>query len=277
MVLQEYKPGFLVSEYIRVFRLVHYDYKADGFLPVKAYPPRPEHCLSFYARDFETVEYQNSGTKAGNLSSVVFGHPTEVSNRYVGNNFLLVQVVFKPGALFRLTGIPSHYLTNRYIDAETIFSKEIKRVTEKINECKTFRQMIEVVELFLIQEIRRKSYSSHSLDIATLQVFNSEFIPGVDDLAKSACQSTRNFERQFRHRMGVSPKYFLKVLRFENAFRMRNKNPNLDWFTIAIACGYYDYQHLAKDYRDLTGLTPNRFHEIDLKAPERLFGEADTY
>jgi AraC-like DNA-binding protein len=277
MVLQEYIPSLILSEHIRTFRLVHYEYKFDGSLPIKAYPPRPEHCLSFYARDFESVEYQYSGTKTGNLPNVLFGHQTELTNRSVGNNFLLIQVVFKPGGLYRLTGIPSNYLTNQYIDAQTVFSKEIKFVNDKINDCKTFLQMIAVVEAFLLNELKRNLCDIHPLDIATTNLFANDLIPSVDILAKNACQSTRHFERNFKHRMGISPKYFLKVLRFENAFRMKNLNPHLDWLTIAISCGYYDYQHLARDYKDLTGLTPNQFHEIDLKAPERLFGEADTY
>lgn len=277
MVLQEYKPGLLVSEYIRTFRLVHYEYQADGRLPAKAYPPRPEHCLSFYARDFETVEYQHSGIQSGNLSAVLFGQQTEVTNRLVGNHFLLIQVVFKPGALYRLTGIPSQYLTNQYIDAQTVFSREISRVNDQINDCSSYQQMIQVVEAFLVGEIRKKSGGIHPLDIATAGLFNSDAIPGVDALAKAACQSTRQFERLFKQRMGISPKYFLKVLRFENAFRMKNTHPQRDWLSIAIACGYYDYQHLVKDYRDLTGLSPNQFHAIDLNAPERLFGQADTY
>ena len=277
MVLQEYIPSLILSEHIRTFRLVHYEYKLDGSLPIKAYPPRPEQCLSFYARDFETVEYQNSGTKTGNLSTVLFGHQTEVTNRFVGNNFLLIQVVFKPGGLYRLTSIPSNYLTNQYVDAEAVFSKEIKLVNDKINDCKTFLQMIAVVENFLLNELKRKWTDVNALDIATMKLFTSEGIPSVDILAKNSCQSIRHFERNFMQRMGISPKYFLKVLRFENAFRMKNKNPQLDWLTIAVNCGYYDYQHLAKDYKDLTGRTPNQFHVLDSKAPERLFGEADTY
>lgn len=277
MVLQEYKPGLFVSEYIRTFRLVHYEYQADGRLPAKAYPPRPEHCLSFYARDVETVEYLHSGIQSGNLSAVLFGQQTEVTNRLVGNHFLLIQVVFKPGALYRLTGIPSQYLTNQYIDAQTVFSREISRVNDQINDCSSYQQMIQVVEAFLVGEIRKKSGGIHPLDIATAGLFNSDAIPGVDALAKAACQSTRQFERLFKQRMGISPKYFLKVLRFENAFRMKNTHPQRDWLSIAIACGYYDYQHLVKDYRDLTGLSPNQFHAIDLNAPERLFGQADTY
>ena len=277
MVLQEYKPSLIVADCVRTFRLVHYDYKSDGSLPLKAYPPRPEHCLSFYARDFETVEYKNSGIKTGNLSTVLFGHQTEVTNRFVGNNFLLIQVVFKPGGLFRMTGIPSNYFTNQYIDAQTVFSSDIKNINEKLNECKSFSQMILVVEKYLFNELKRKSSSPNSVDIATSKLFSDNLIPSVDDLAVSSCQSTRNFERHFKQRMGISPKYFLKVMRFENAFRMKNRNPSLDWFTIAITCGYYDYQHLVRDYKDLTGLTPNQFHEIDLSGPERLFGEADTY
>ena len=277
MVLQEYKPGQALAEFVRTFRLVNIVIKQDGFLPVKPYPPKPEHCLSFYARDRETVEYQHTGTRTGNLSSVIFGQQTEVTNRYVGNNFLLIQVVFKPGALYRLTGIPSQHLTNQYIDAQTIFSKEIKTVNNRINDCHSFTQMIKVVEQFLLGELKRKCQPPHTLDISIAKLFSLDQMPSVDFLARASYQSNRSFERHFLQRMGVSPKYFLKVMRFENAFRMKNKYPQRDWFTIAISCGYYDYQHLVKDYKELTGLTPNQFHEVDLESPERLFGEADTY
>lgn len=277
MVLQEYKPNLVLSEYIRTYRLVNFVSLTNDPLPFKPYPPRPEHCLSFYVRGVENVEYQKSGEKNGKLSTVLFGQQTEVTNRFNSNNFLLIQVVFKPGALYRLTNIPSNHLTNQYIDAQTVFSKEIKYVNEKIDECKSYLQMIEVVETFLLNEIKQNLCEIHPLDIATTKLFNAALIPNVDILAKMAFQSTRNFERHFKQRMGTSPKYFLKVMRFENAFRMKNKKPELDWLTIAIHCGYYDYQHLVRDYKDLTGLTPNQFHEIDSKGPERLFGQADTY
>ncbi|HRH48293.1 MAG TPA: AraC family transcriptional regulator [Panacibacter sp.] len=277
MVLQEYKPSLMLSDFVRTFRLVNFEYKLDGSLPAKAYPPKAEHCLSFYARDYETVEYQNSKTKTGNLSTVLFGQQTEVTRRFVGNNFLLIQVVFKPGALYRITGIPSNHLTNQYIDAETVFSKEIKTVNNKINECKSFLQMIAAVESFLMNEIKQKSYAVNALDIATSSLFSTGVIPTVDVLAKNSFQSTRNFERHFSQRMGVSPKFFLKVFRFENAFRMKNINPKLDWLSIALNCGFYDHQHLVKDYKNLTGFSPNHFHEIDDNGPDRVFGEIDTY
>ena len=58
---------------------------------------------------------------------------------------------------------------------------------------------------------------------------------------------------------------------------MKNTLPHLDWLSLAIHNGYYDYQHLVKDYKDLTQKTPIEFHQIDLSAPEREFGVADTF
>jgi transcriptional regulator GlxA family with amidase domain len=94
----------------------------------------------------------------------------------------------------------------------------------------------------------------------------------IDKLANLACLSSRQFYRKFNERVGIGPKVFDKVVRFEKAFFMKNANPNLDWLTIALACGYYDYQHLSKDYKYFTNMSPTLFYELDTKAPERTFG-----
>jgi AraC-like DNA-binding protein len=277
MVLQEYAPHPALKEYVRTYRLVHFAFTKDGQPPFKAYPPRPEHCLTFYAQDTEQVIYQGSGTATGNMSTVLFGQQTEVTYRYVGRRFLLIQVVFTPGALYRMTGIPSTEITNQYIDAETVFSTSIKYVNEQINDCKDYREMIAVVDRFLLNQLRRRASDVHGIDVATAQVFRLGDVPTVDQLARAACQSVRQFERSFKARMGVSPKYYLKVFRFESAFRMKNLTPAKDWLSIALHCGYHDYQHLTRDYISLTRHTPRDFHEIGLTGPEREFGEIDTY
>ena len=53
---------------------------------------------------------------------------------------------------------------------------------------------------------------------------------------------------------------------------IKNLKPNDDWLKIAIECDYYDYQHLTKAYKDFTGHSPVKFHEIENNAPERKFG-----
>lgn len=126
MVLFEFLPSEFLTNYVRTYRLVHFQFTNSQQSFCKPYPPRPEHCLTFYPRDCENVKYADSGKKAGNLNAVLFGQQTEVSYRHVGKDFLLFQIVFKPGALYRLTGVPSHEITNSYLDAE-LFSKKKSR------------------------------------------------------------------------------------------------------------------------------------------------------
>jgi transcriptional regulator GlxA family with amidase domain len=137
--------------------------------------------------------------------------------------------------------------------------------------------MVAVVESFLLGQIKIKLHDSHRLDLVNSLMIRNIANRTVDWLAKESCLSMRQFQRLFKERMGVSPKYFTKVVRFENAYRMKNIHPNMDWLTIAVHCGYHDYQHLAKDYQSITSKLPNEFHELELLSPERILGEVDTY
>ncbi len=277
MVLSEFTPSPILMPYVRAYRLVQFVFDDITKIPFKPYPPRPEHCLSFYPRDTETVEYINKGLKINNLKTVLMGQQTEVTNRYVGKDFLVFQVVFSPSGLYRLTGIPSKQLNNCYIDAETIFKKDIKEVNDKLNDAANFNEMVQAVEAFLLKQVNKGVKEFHRLDQVSTLLLKSDKILNIEWLAKEACLSLRQYERKFIERMGVSPRYFSKVARFENAFRMKNQNPHLDWLSIAIQCGYYDYQHLTKDYKALTNQSPKDFHLLDNASPERNFGESDTY
>jgi AraC-like DNA-binding protein len=277
MVLSEFKPSQSLMQFVRVYRVVHFVFDDIAKIPFKPYPPRPEHCLSFYPRDTETVEYIKTGAKINNLKTVLIGQQSEVTNRFVGKDFLVFQVVFNPGGLYRLTGIPSQQLNNCYFDAETVFQKDIKEVNDKLNDALNFNEMVDVVESFLLNQIHKGVKEFHRLDQVSHLILKADKILNIDWLAKESCLSLRQFERKFIERMGVSPKYFSKIARFENAFRMRNKEPNSNWLSIAVRCGYYDYQHLAKDYKEFTSQTPTDFHLLDNASPERKFGESDTY
>ncbi len=190
---------------------------------------------------------------------------------------MVFQVVFRPGALYRLTGIPSHQLNNCYFDAETVFSKDIKEVNNKLNDAAGFKEMVAVVELFLLKQVNRGVKEFHRLDDVSNLILNANKNIKIEWLAKESCLSVRQYERKFIERMGIAPRYFSKIVRFENAFRIKNKYPHLDWLSIAVQCNYHDYQHLAKDYKQFTNQTPTDFHLLDNASPERKFGESDTY
>ncbi|MEJ7677810.1 MAG: helix-turn-helix domain-containing protein [Segetibacter sp.] len=107
--------------------------------------------------------------------------------------------------------------------------------------------------------------------VAKLLLYN----PGqfsLDYLAKESCLSLRQFQRKFSERVGVSPKLFARLSRFDKAFRLKYYRPNLDWLRVAVETGYHDYQHLSKDFLEFANVLPNILIQEEALSPDCYFG-----
>ncbi len=277
MLLKDFLPPPEVQEYVQLYRIVHLHFEKGQEVPHKAYPPRPEHCLAFYPFDTETVKYSNSGKEVKDVPIVLYGQFTEVTNRMIGNNFLVLQVIFYPGALYRLTGIPATEITNQYLDATTVFSSALKDINEQLFYAKDYAVMLDIVNQFIRILINKSKKPKLLIDDASVLLLKGDKKISIDQIAKEACLSIKQLERKFKERAGINPKLYERIIRFDNAFRLKNSHPAYDWLRIAMACGYHDYQHLVKEYKTFTMLTPTAFHEIENKAPERKFGLSEGF
>lgn len=272
MILKDFKPAPDVQAFVQLFRIVHLEFSPTEVIPIKAYPPRPEQCLAFYPFDRETVEYAHSKKVINHLPVVLYGQFTEVTNRLIGHRFLVFQIVFLPGAIYRLTGIPSNELINEYLDGSIFFGNQVHEVNEQLFEAPNYQAMLDIGNRFIRQLMAKANQSFMPIDWACAALLKQTNPFSVDQLAKAACYSPRQLERKFKERTGVNPKLFMRIIRFDYAFRQKNTSPDMEWLSIALECNYHDYQHLVKDYKDFTGLSPNQFHLIEDNAPERQFG-----
>jgi len=272
MLLKNILPSPVLREYVKYFGIVHFSFSGKENIPVKVYTPKPGDSIEFFLRDPEYVSYPGVIKKHKRPTAIIQGQHSSVTNRYVGNEFLFLNINFQPGILYRLTGIPSYKLINTYIDAETVFSKEIRLINEQLKNARSYTEIITLAESFILMLVGRTKKDSHGIDTAARILLQSTDHISMDWLAKESCLSSRQFERKFKERMGVAPSLLARLVRFDRAFKMKNATPGKDWLSVAVQCGYYDYQHLVRDYKDFTGLTPTAFFQTDNQAPERIFG-----
>ena len=84
----------------------------------------------------------------------------------------------------------------------------------------------------------------------------------VEPLMDETGWSRRHVTERFRRQLGVSPKSYARLLRFEHATALLSElatAPDRTLADVAIAAGYYDQSHLTRDFSAMSGMTPGAF------------------
>jgi AraC-like DNA-binding protein len=272
MISKDFLPSEPLREYIHRYRLRHFIFQHGLIPPIKPFPPRPEQCLTFYVRGAETARYLHDDVEIKKPRSVISGQFTHRVDRYVSYpEILMIIVDLRPGVLHRLTGIPFREFTNKDLDAETVFPPEIKRVNDRLSSTWSYSEMIQIVERFFVELVQQFKKELLAID-KLLTLVTQDPDHSIDWLASNACLSLRQLERKFDERVGVSPKTFLRISRFNQSYWLHLTNPTLNWYQIAMICGYTDYQHMVKEYQDFAHANPINFFAEESKAPGRILG-----
>ena len=79
--------------------------------------------------------------------------------------------------------------------------------------------------------------------------------PGVEvgDVARQVQLSHRRFIELFTERVGMTPKRYARVRRFQRALGLVNGHGAPAWAQVALDCGYFDQAHLCRDWAEFTG------------------------
>ncbi len=270
MFLQFFEPQPALKEIVNNIMINQIDFDPLQPKPSFPFPPLPEHCLYFYPFDAMEVDYLSGNNKERQSSSIVVGPQTKRLTITMGYHHLVIKVGFQPGGLYRLLGIPMQaLLCTESFEASELLGIEINDVNEQLSEAASFAAMILIVEGFLLKKIKKVKQQLPIDSVLPLLIREGGLI-NIDYLATSACLSSRQFERVFKDRIGLSPKFFSRLVRFANAWLLKEYSPTLSWLNIAHQCGYYDQMHLIRDFKEFTGANPSEIEAALLKAPVSL-------
>jgi transcriptional regulator GlxA family with amidase domain len=85
--------------------------------------------------------------------------------------------------------------------------------------------------------------------------------PGVEvgEVTKTLGLSRRRFIEIFTEDVGMTPKRYSRVRRFQRALALTMQSPSPAWARLALECGYFDQAHLCRDWAEFTGFSPGEF------------------
>jgi AraC-like DNA-binding protein len=147
---------------------------------------------------------------------------------------------------------PAHILAARFQPhgAARVFNFPMDRIVDDILPQDLHAGRIEELEAALLARLR-----FHDIIIEEAIRRLLEGPPDLAGLPAALKISPRQFERRFKTQVGIAPKLFCRIQRFQRVFREIESGGN--WVQAALACGYYDQSHLVRDMRQFSGETPS--------------------
>lgn len=169
-------------------------------------------------------------------------------------------VHFKPGGAFRFLGAPANELADLHVDLERIWGRSSQDLREQLSAAANPASRFRVLEKSLLARLPHTA-PQHRAVRAALKILDREGgETRTRHLAEQLGLSQRHLIQLFSSQVGVTPKVFGRVQRFQRAAHLTRSGSPPDWADIAAACGYFDQSHLIHDFQTFTGLSPTEFH-----------------
>jgi AraC-like DNA-binding protein len=107
---------------------------------------------------------------------------------------------------------------------------------------------------------RRAASPPRDIALAVALIRRARGLLPVSALGPTLGVSRQHLARRFAHTVGVAPKTFARIVRFQTIMR-RARVASPDWSGLAYELGYVDQSHLVNDFRALAGLTPTAWFQ----------------
>jgi len=130
------------------------------------------------------------------------------------------------------------------------------QLIERMREAPNPSAKLRILDCLLQELVRPHARRSELVDHA-IGLFRTGVT--IADCARSIGVSSRHFSQVFREDVGMSPKSWCRVGRFQVAVRALHNRVDIPWATLALECGYYDQSHFANDFRAFSGIDPTTY------------------
>ncbi len=187
----------------------------------------------------------------------------------------IIGVHFKPGGAFPFLGLPAGDLADTHVDLETLWGPSAGRLRERLCDARTSAERFQLLQEALMTRLRH-GVEKHYAVSAALELFaKNQTGPIVRKAAKYLGLSQRRLIQVFKAEVGMTPKLFSRVQRFQQTRTLIQQNPSPNWAALALDLGYFDQSHLIREFLEFSGLSPTDYlnrhkafveHQIHVKS-----------
>jgi len=170
-----------------------------------------------------------------------------------------IGVHFKPGGALPFLAEPAGALRDADAPLDALWGAAANDLRERLCAAATPEEKFRLLEQALLARMRLP-LAGHPAVAVALRRFRG-VLPArtVADAAEQVGLSSRRFIQVFSEAVGLTPKLFCRIQRFQAVLRLAKGGQQVAWADVATTCGYCDQAHLIRDFQAFAGLTPTAY------------------
>lgn len=170
-----------------------------------------------------------------------------------------VGVHFKAGGAFPFLRAPADELRDVDVPLDALWGTQATELRERLLETRTTEARFRLLERALLTRVVRPM-THHPAVAFTLREFHATTrAKTIGEVGKQTGLSQRRFIELFRREVGLTPKLFDRIRRFQEVIRLLGSGWCAGQAEVALRCGYFDQAHLVHDFRAFSGTTPTDY------------------
>jgi AraC-like DNA-binding protein len=143
------------------------------------------------------------------------------------------------------------------VELRDLMGSEGDDLVDAVNAATTCQDRTRTLEMFLAARVRRVTSPDPQTAAAAGLIDRSGGGAKIDRVARAVGLSPRHLQRRFVEAVGVAPKQYARIVRFQKAIGLLDLGASLT--RTALLCGYYDQPHFSREFLDIAGVPPSHF------------------
>ncbi|MFA8299270.1 MAG: helix-turn-helix domain-containing protein [Hyphomicrobiales bacterium] len=199
-----------------------------------------------------------------NDNSIIQSHHKNYYDLIIEEDLNIFSIVFNTDGLKRFFRIPLNEFTGQNVSLRNLDPIIEKELYKLLDDERDFDKRIHIIEAFFYKRLANDHTEDYSRFNHTVQLIRNKFgNVDIDHLAYEACLSRKQFERKFIENIGVSPKQYLRIIRFQYALYLKGKVNDMSLSQLAYEAGYFDQSHFINEFKQYTGITPKKYFDLN--------------
>jgi AraC-like DNA-binding protein len=203
--------------------------------------------------------YHSGGRIETQPLSIVAGQMREHALIEPSGKVKLFGIRFQAAGAYPFFRFSLSELTGRIESLASVWGGGANELEEKINEALSPEECTAIVEGELGKLLSANRKFDGIVESASEMITSHRGLVATRDVSRILSVSARRLERRFQHRFGLTPKFFSRIVRFQNLLGALREERKEGLLGTALSFGYYDQAHLIHEFKEFSGKSPAAF------------------